>query len=228
METTTQSNQLVTEKEIVDVIYEAGQMPIKTLWRHFRGRMGRDFMAKVYAVAESEQYEEDGKTVTYIMLKAETIIKYGLATETCLYHYPSSSLWKIPDRHVVLPASVTLIASGDPHDPRWKTPDAGRDGPAALIPFNEIRESHLAILLFNGGEDYAKQCARDGRIPEEPDEPDEMWDSFETHSRGHPASTTISEEDARRERREWNRGAVRRGGGTDTGDGGTVCEQRRE
>jgi hypothetical protein len=46
--------------------------------------------------------------------------------------------------------------------------------------------------------------------------------------RGHPASTTISEEDARRERREWNRGAVRRGGGTDTGDGGTVCEQRRE
>ena len=130
METTTQSNQLVTEKEIVDVIYEAGQMPIKTLWRHFRGRMGRDFMAKVYAVAESEQYEEDGKTVTYIMLKAETIIKYGLATETCLW--------------------------------------------------------------------------------------------------GHPASTTISEEDARRERREWNRGAVRRGGGTDTGDGGTVCEQRRE
>ena len=50
----------MTEKEIVDVIYEAGQMPIKTLG-HFRARMGRDFMAKVYAVAESEQYEEDGR-----------------------------------------------------------------------------------------------------------------------------------------------------------------------
>ena len=32
---TTQINQLVTEKEIVDVIYEAGQIPIKTLIRHF-------------------------------------------------------------------------------------------------------------------------------------------------------------------------------------------------
>ena len=122
METTTQSNQLVTEKEIVDVIYEAGQMLIKTLICHFRARIGsskeaqRDFMAKVGAVAKRKQYEEDGKTVTYSMLKAETIIKYGLATETCLYHYPSSSLWKIPDRHVVLPASVTLIASGDPHE----------------------------------------------------------------------------------------------------------------
>ena len=61
--------------------------------------------------------------------------------DTCLYHYPSSSLWKIPDRHVVLPATETLIASGDPHHPRWKTPDAGRYGPAALVPFNEIRES---------------------------------------------------------------------------------------
>ena len=175
METTTQINQLVTEKEIVDVIYEAGQkMPIKTLICHFRARIGsskeaqREFMAKVCAVAKSKQYEEDGKTVTYIMLKAATLEKYGLATETCLYHYPSSSLWKIPDRHVVLPATETLIASGDPHHPRWKTPDAVRDGPAALVPVTDIREGHLAIMLFNGGEDYAKQCMREGRVPSDP------------------------------------------------------------
>ena len=44
--------------------------------------------------------------------------------DTLLYHYPSSSLWKIPDRHVVLEATSTLRV-----DPRSKTPDAGRDGP---------------------------------------------------------------------------------------------------
>jgi len=65
METTTQINQLVTEKEIVDVIYEAGQMPIKTLICHFRARIGsskeaqREFMAKVRAVAKSKQYEDN-------------------------------------------------------------------------------------------------------------------------------------------------------------------------
>ena len=86
---TTQINPLVTEKEIVDVIYEAGQMPIKTLSCHFWARIGsskeaqREFVAKLRAVAERKQYEEDGKTVTYIMLKAATIEKYGLATETC-------------------------------------------------------------------------------------------------------------------------------------------------
>ena len=36
----TPSNQLVAEKEIVDVIYEAGQMSIKTLIYHFRARVG--------------------------------------------------------------------------------------------------------------------------------------------------------------------------------------------
>ena len=58
MQTTTQSNQLVTEKEIVDVIYKAGQMPIKTLLYHFRARtvtskkVSREFMAKVCAVRQ--------------------------------------------------------------------------------------------------------------------------------------------------------------------------------
>ena len=79
--------------------------------------------------------------------------------DTLLYHYPSSSLWKIPDRHVVLEATSTLRV-----DPRSKTPDAGRDGPAALVPVNDIREGHLAIMLFNGGEDYAKQCLRERKL----------------------------------------------------------------
>ena len=53
---TTQINPLVTEKEIVDVIYEAGQMTIKTLICHFRARIGsskeaqREFMDKVLPV----------------------------------------------------------------------------------------------------------------------------------------------------------------------------------
>ena len=67
---TAQMNPLVTEKEIVDVIYEAGQMPIKLLACHFWARIGsskeaqREFMANVRAVAERKQYEKDGKTVT--------------------------------------------------------------------------------------------------------------------------------------------------------------------
>ena len=80
----TPSNQLEAEKEIVDVIYEAGQMSIKTLIYHFRARVGpskdaqREFMAKVGVIAKSEKVEEGGKSVTYVVLKAETIDKYGL------------------------------------------------------------------------------------------------------------------------------------------------------
>ena len=35
-------------------------------------------MAKVGVIAKSEKVEEGGKSVTYVVLKAETIDKYGL------------------------------------------------------------------------------------------------------------------------------------------------------
>ena len=38
----------------------------------------REFMAKVGVIAKSEKVEEGGKSVTYVVLKAETIDKYGL------------------------------------------------------------------------------------------------------------------------------------------------------
>ena len=38
----------------------------------------REFMAQVSKIAKSEKVEEGGKSVTYVVLKAETIDKYGL------------------------------------------------------------------------------------------------------------------------------------------------------
>ena len=78
------SKKLVTEKDIVDVINEAGRIQIKILIAQFKGLIGkskeeqREFMAKVGVIAKSEKVEEGGKSVTYVVLKAETIDKYGL------------------------------------------------------------------------------------------------------------------------------------------------------
>ena len=78
------SKKLVTEKDIVDVINEAGQIQIKTLIGQFKALIGkgeearREFMAKVQKIAKSEKVEEGGKSVTYVVLKPETIDKYGL------------------------------------------------------------------------------------------------------------------------------------------------------
>ena len=75
------------EKAIVDVINEAGQMPIKTLCNQFKEHVGaskeaqRAFMKKVSAIATRREVDEGGKMVTYVVLKAETIDKYGLALE---------------------------------------------------------------------------------------------------------------------------------------------------
>ena len=78
----------MTEKDIVDVINEAGQIPIKTLIGQFKALIGsgkdeqelaqREFMARVQKIAKSEKVEQGGKTVTFVVLKAETIDKYGL------------------------------------------------------------------------------------------------------------------------------------------------------
>ena len=78
------SKKLVTEKDIVDVINEAGRIQIKTLIGQFKALIGkgeearREFMAKVQKIAKSEKVEEGGKSVTYVVLKAEAIDKYGL------------------------------------------------------------------------------------------------------------------------------------------------------
>ena len=83
------SKKLVTEKDIVDVINEAGQIPIKTLIGQFKALIGsgkdeqsklaqREFMAQVSKIAQSNKVEQGGKTVTFVVLKAETIDKYGL------------------------------------------------------------------------------------------------------------------------------------------------------
>ena len=75
------------EEAIVDVISEAGQMPLKTLCNQFKERVGptkeaqRAFMGKVSAIATRREVGKGGKMVTYVVLKAETIDKYGLALE---------------------------------------------------------------------------------------------------------------------------------------------------
>ena len=63
-------------------------MPIKTLIHEGLSRellldttkeSKDEFMAKVYAIAETKKVDEGGKTVTYVVLKAETIEKYFCA-----------------------------------------------------------------------------------------------------------------------------------------------------
>ena len=78
----------MTEKDIVDVINEAGRLPIKTLIGQFKALIGtgeearRECMAKVGKIAQSKKGEEQkgGQTVsvTYVVLKPETSDKYGL------------------------------------------------------------------------------------------------------------------------------------------------------
>ena len=72
---------------IILAIKKMGQMPIKTLIHeglsrellHDTTKESKDeFMAKVYAIAETKKVDEGGKTVTYVVLKAVTIEKYGL------------------------------------------------------------------------------------------------------------------------------------------------------
>ena len=78
------SKKLVTEKDIVDVINEAGQITIKALIGQFKGLIGkgkeeqREFMGRVNKIAQSKKVEEGGNMVTYVVLKAEAIDKYGL------------------------------------------------------------------------------------------------------------------------------------------------------
>ena len=72
---------------IILAINRVGQMPIKTLIHEGLSRellldttkeSKDEFMAKVYAIAETKKVDEGGKTVTYVVLKAVTIEKYGL------------------------------------------------------------------------------------------------------------------------------------------------------
>ena len=66
------------------MINEARAIPIKTLIGQFKALIGkgeeaqREFMAKVGEDRKSEKVEQGGKTVTFVVLKAETIDKYGL------------------------------------------------------------------------------------------------------------------------------------------------------
>ena len=95
-----------------------------------------------------------------------------------VFDFKTGSFWDVPCRNVVLPAARAYHIN--PRAGRWRSSQVGTEGPAALIPYQDIALGNLGVLLFNGGEAYAKECLADGRTPEDGED---MYEYVETHSR---------------------------------------------
>ena len=95
-----------------------------------------------------------------------------------MFDFKTGYFWDVPDGNVVLPAAEAY--SINPKHGRWRTSQVGTEGPAALIPYHDIALRNLGVLLFNGGEAYAKECLAEGRTLEDNED---IFEYMEDHTR---------------------------------------------
>ena len=75
----------IPERVLAAVIHEAGGVQVKDLLQRFKTRIGsskekqREFMENAAKIATSERRDVNGKSVCFVVLKDETLRKYGLA-----------------------------------------------------------------------------------------------------------------------------------------------------
>ena len=95
-----------------------------------------------------------------------------------VFDFKAGTFWNVPDGNVVLPAAEAYCIN--PRHGRWKSSYVGSEGPAALLPSFDISLRNLGVLLFNGGEAYAKECLAEGRTLEDNED---IFEYKEDHNR---------------------------------------------
>ena len=95
-----------------------------------------------------------------------------------VFDFKTGSFWNVPDGNVVLPAAEAYYIN--PRHGRWRSSYVGTEGPAALLPSADISLRNLGVLLFNGGEAYAKECLAEGRSLEDNED---IFEYMEDHTR---------------------------------------------
>lgn len=95
-----------------------------------------------------------------------------------VFDFKAGSFWNVPDGNVVLPAAEAYCIN--PRHGRWRSSYVGTEGPAALLPSADISLRNLGVLLFNGGEAYAKECLAEGRTLEDNED---IFEYMEDHTR---------------------------------------------
>lgn len=95
-----------------------------------------------------------------------------------VFDFKTGSFWNVPDGNVVLPAAEAYYIN--PRHGRWKSSYVGTEGPAALLPAADLSLRNLGVLLFNGGEAYAKECLAEGRTLEDNED---IFEYMEDHTR---------------------------------------------